>query len=197
MSNQLLSAPIVEPVTLADMKAYARISHANDDALLTDLISGAREWCEAFTGRAFITQTWRCTLSVFPKGRVLILPSGPLQSITSVTFYNASGEASSFDVSHLLLESGSVPSRAVLEDNAVWFPLQRAANGMVVDYVVGYGSSSADVPAPLRLAIKQLVLHWYENREAIARDESITRVPMTVEALLKEYRVFKIGGSCV
>lgn len=89
------------------------------------------------------------------------------------------------------------PGRVVLHDDAIWPPISRAANGLVIDYVAGYGANASDVPAPIKLAIKQLALHWYENREMFAEGNLTARVPLTVEVLLQSYRIFKIGGTCV
>ena len=50
----------VEPVTLADMKAYLRIpaSDTTQDTYITALIKAARKWAEEYTRRAFVEQTW-------------------------------------------------------------------------------------------------------------------------------------------
>lgn len=56
--------PEIEPVTLAEMKLHLRgfSSVTDDNAQITGLIKGAREWVEDYTGRALIDQTWRLTL---------------------------------------------------------------------------------------------------------------------------------------
>lgn len=83
-SNVLLTPPLTEPVTLSEMKDYARLSHVADDELLNELIKGAREWCEQYTGRAFISQTWQCALSQVPQAREILLSRSPLLSISCV-----------------------------------------------------------------------------------------------------------------
>ena len=40
------------------------------------------------------------------------------------------------------------------------------SRGIELDVEVGYGDAPADVPEPLRQAIRLLVAHWYENRGA-------------------------------
>jgi hypothetical protein len=56
--------PDIEPVTLAEMKRHLREfdSVTSADSDITDLIVGAREWVEDYTGRALIDQTWRLTI---------------------------------------------------------------------------------------------------------------------------------------
>lgn len=60
-----VTQPEIEPITLAEMKLHLRCfaSVTDLDAEITDLIVGAREWVEDYTGRALIDQTWRLTLS--------------------------------------------------------------------------------------------------------------------------------------
>ncbi|HBM91310.1 MAG TPA: hypothetical protein DD400_05500 [Rhodospirillaceae bacterium] len=196
-ANVLLTAPAVEPVSLAEMKSFARVGTTADDDLMTSLIKASRQWCEKFTGRAFISQTWRLWVSFPPKKREIILPRAPLVSLTQILFYNAQDQSSEWDEDNIFVDAASILGRIVLKDSAVWPQFQRSANSMMIDYVAGYGDLESDVPQALKIAIMQLALHWYENREAVLSNESAYRVPLTVEALLQSYRIYNVGGSCV
>lgn len=66
MGLVLITPPAVEPVCLADVKAFLRIEDDTEDQIITDLITAAREYLENRTGRAFITQTWQLTDDGFP-----------------------------------------------------------------------------------------------------------------------------------
>ena len=46
-----------EPINLADMKVFLRTDYDTDDALITGLISSARERAEVFCGRSFVAQS--------------------------------------------------------------------------------------------------------------------------------------------
>ena len=194
MSDELLVVPVLEPVSLSDVKSYLRIFHDVDDSLLESLIITAREWCEELTSRAFITQTRQMILSVLPKGREIVIKRGPLQSVQGIVLYGSDETETNYSLNNIIVDTAHIAGRLVLKDGAVWPVLQRAANGLSVTYVAGYGDEADDVPAAIRLAIKQLVADWYENREVVARS-SFGRVPMTVEALLQTYRVVSL--SCV
>ena len=55
-----------------------------EDALITGLIKAAREYCEGYQNRAYITQTWELILDAFPDS-VIQIPLPPLQWVpTSV-----------------------------------------------------------------------------------------------------------------
>ena len=59
-----VTEPEIEPIDLAEMKRHLRCfaEVTTEDADITTLIAGAREWVEDYTGRALIDQTWRLTL---------------------------------------------------------------------------------------------------------------------------------------
>lgn len=66
MALKLITAPTVEPILLADMKASMRVIDSYDDSFISELITASREACEQITRRALITQTWLMTLDKFP-----------------------------------------------------------------------------------------------------------------------------------
>lgn len=67
MALKLTTAPTTEPVTLAEAKAHLRVDVADDDLLITNLITAARVHAENVCRRAFVTQKWDLYLDSFPK----------------------------------------------------------------------------------------------------------------------------------
>jgi hypothetical protein len=65
-SLQVAIPPSIEPVALDDMKNYLRVEIDDDDALITSLITAAREACEVFTNRSFINKGYIQCLDSFP-----------------------------------------------------------------------------------------------------------------------------------
>ena len=45
------------------------------------------------------------------------------------------------------------------------------------------------MPAPIMHAIKLLVGHWYQNREAVSVGVAVAELPRAVKALLDPFRV--------
>lgn len=64
--HNLLTAPAIEPITLADAKLHLRVDFDDDDDIITALIIVARQAVEEFVGRALITQTWQVFYDRFP-----------------------------------------------------------------------------------------------------------------------------------
>ncbi|MCK4385369.1 MAG: phage head-tail connector protein [candidate division Zixibacteria bacterium] len=82
MRLKLKTAPAVEPVTLTEAKNQLRVDGAEDNALITALITTARQLAERDTKRAFITQTWKMYLDSVPEE--IEIPKPPLQSVESI-----------------------------------------------------------------------------------------------------------------
>jgi len=215
-SFSLLIPPSVEPVLLADAKQQARIDTTADDALVTSLIVGARQWAEQFTGRAFVTQTWQLALDLWPgasgkwwdgmrQGPItglddvnfISLPRAPLQSVSSVQYFDNTDAATVWPSSNYFVDTVREPGRIALRSGSVWPVPSRVTNGIIIQYVVGYGNDGTSVPEPIKTAIRQLVAHWYEHRgdaatAASARGSMISHaapVPLVIEALLAPYRI--------
>ena len=82
MRLKLKTAPAVEPVTLTEAKNQLRVDGAEDNALITALITTARQLAERDTKRVFITQTWKMYLDSAPAE--IEIPKPPLQSVESI-----------------------------------------------------------------------------------------------------------------
>lgn len=53
----LKNPPLVEPVSLAEAKAYLRVDFDDDDAVIQNMVRGARDKLESTYNRSFITQS--------------------------------------------------------------------------------------------------------------------------------------------
>jgi len=206
MSSILLSGPAVEPVTLAEAKAYLRVEHGDDDDVIAALIAGARVHVEAQTRRALITQSWRLIRDAWPDdglpspkrsgfgfaqaGRLSVLPV-PLRALTAARVYRFDGTTQALDTAAFVADVAAAP--AVLSFAAGALPAPgRIVAGIELDVEVGYGDTPAEVPENLRQAIRILVAHWYENRGLIAAGAGVAVLPQTVAALLAPYRVLSL-----
>lgn len=189
MSSLLLTAPVIEPLTLAEAKAFLRVETSDDDVVIGALISGARIHVEGQTRRALITQSWRIALDTWPHdGRLAIIPA-PLQALAAARVYDFEGLAHDVDLQAFVLDKG-----ASILAFAPWAVPQpgRVAAGIEFDVTVGYGDAAVDVPEPLRQAIRLLVVHWYENRGLVTTGANYSALPQTVAALIAPYRVLSL-----
>ena len=179
----LITPPATEPLTLEDAKLHLREDGTAQDALITSLIKAAREHVEGFLGRALVTQTWDLTLDGFPSSGEVLIPRPPLVSVTSVKYLDAAGVQQTMTASDYVVDVAQQPGRVFLAYGANWPTIQTRQNAVVIRFVAGYGAA-ASVPESIKAAVKLLVGHWYENREAAIVGTSAAAVPMAVESLL-------------
>ena len=191
MPSILLSGPAVEPITLAEAKRFIRVEHNDDDDIITALIAGSRIHVETQTRRALITQSWRLTRDVWPElGCVPVLPV-PLRTLDAARVYRSDGSTVAIDVAAFAVDKAAAPARLAFTRGALTSP-ERTVAGIEIDVTCGYGNAPANVPEPLRQAIRLLVAHWYENRGLVALGHEIAVLPQTVAALIAPYRVLAL-----
>jgi hypothetical protein len=127
----LITPPAVEPVPLQDLKDFLRVDadDTSQDNVLNALSMAARSWCEVFTARRFVQQTWGLYMDFFPgyidtklagakvsspfvsgSNAILVgiryaiqLPYPPVMAIESFTYQNANGQITSMIVGPLTI----------------------------------------------------------------------------------------------
>jgi uncharacterized phiE125 gp8 family phage protein len=187
MSLQLITPPVIEPVTLAEAKAHLKVDTTDDDALIATLIAAARTRAEWHTGRAFIAQSWTLWLDAWPADGTVEIPLPPLASVASVTTYARDDTPTVLDAGTYVVDAASQPARLALKCAVPPIANLRRINAVAVAFNAGYGGAESDVPAPIREAILEIVAELYANRGDAPATESLT-----VQALLAPYRIFKL-----
>jgi uncharacterized phiE125 gp8 family phage protein len=189
MPATLLIPPSAEPWSVAEAKAFLRVEHGDDDAIVAALIAAARGRVEAMTRRALLVQRWRFVLDRWPANGRLDPRMGPLRSVIAARVFDAAGGAHGIDV-----ETFVVDAAANIIASPFWaMPLPgRATAGIELDVELGYGALATDVPDDLRHAIRMLVAHWYENRGLVATGTTVAVLPAGLDALVAPYRVLSL-----
>lgn len=183
MPAVLIDAPDSEPLSLAEAKSYLRVEHTADDALIASLISAARIDVEARTRRALITQGWRIVLDAWPPSGRIASPVSPLREVAAARVRDANGDAETLDLEIFILNTASSPGIIAFDAGRVVQPGQ-FAGGIEIDIEAGYGAA-ADVPGPLKQAIRLLLARAYEYRDRVERDA----MSEAIAELIAPYRV--------
>jgi uncharacterized phiE125 gp8 family phage protein len=189
MPSILLTPASLEPLTLAEAKAHLRVEHNDEDALIGALIKSARVHVEAATRRALITQRWRLVRDEWPSGGRLMIAPAPLKQLVAARVYNSDGGTQALDLAAFIVDKAAAV--LTLTPGAVVTP-GRSAAGIEIDLDAGYGDAAADVPEPLRQAIRLLLAHWYDNRGIAAASGETAARPASVSALIAPYRVLAL-----
>ena len=163
-----------------------------DAALISALIKTAREYCQDYQNRQYITATWELWLDDFPGGDYIKVPLPPLQSVTSITYYDTENTAVTMDTADYFVDDKSEPGRMVLAYGKSWPSVTlRPANGVCVEFVAGYGATSTYVPEMARAAMLLIIGHLYKNREQTV-ERALSEIPLGVKALLGMNRVVPV-----
>ncbi len=189
-SWKLVTAPTVEPITTTEAKTHCRVDISTDDTYIDTLIASAREWCEGYTNRAFITQTWRGTFPYFCNKIELIRP--PLISVTGITYVDQNGDTQTLGTNLYTVDTDSEPGVVRLAYDESWPTTRDVHDAVKVTYTAGYGAAATAVPARVKHAIKIIVAHWYEIREPVVVGQAISNVPMSAKNILTLSRVWPV-----
>ena len=163
MKSVIVTPATAEPVTPTDVLEHSRIDTHDEAAYFETRITAAREAAEGYTHSKFISQTWDDSFDWL--GCDLVLQQQPVQSITSVTYIDTSGDTQTLAAT--VYELGTVYGLGVvrLKYNQVWpTDVRSHQDSVIVRYVAGYGDP-ADVPQGVRTAIELYVSHFNEARE--------------------------------
>lgn len=187
LAAQIVTAPTEEPITLDEAKDHLRVDGTDEDALIMGLIKAARVQCELHSRRRFVTQTWELGLECWPADAI-VLPGPPLQGVTWLKYTDSAGVQATMSSGDYVVDTLSEPGRLLLGYGKCWpMVTLQAGPAIRVRYVAGYGTPYV-VPETYKQAIKLLVGHYYENREAVVLSPGLTaaqgQVPMAVDALL-------------
>ena len=205
-----ITPPAIEPLSLDEVKHYLRLDDLTDiskDIYLSILITVAREFCENYQNRAYITQTFEMALQGFPRynsnkvlghyeGSVIEIPKGKLQSIDSFLYKDSSGILTTLNpsIDYVVSNRGILgrvcPPFGRVYPIAILYPL----DPVVIRFTCGYGVDASFVPRRARQAIILLVSHWYENRSVIndLRGVNPEEISFAVSALLTQDKIVMV-----
>ena len=184
-------APIEEPVSLDEVKLWIRQDEdagGVEDALLSSLITSARLVAERYTRSVFVERTMLLTRDRTPNGTLdIYLP--PLIDVEEISVYKLdnSKEIVSPSVYFVDNSSSKLPARVFLNIGQVWPSSLRKIANFEIKYTCGYGTA-AQVPSPIKDAIKIIVDRWYEDREMNSKKE----MPQDAKTLLADYQIIKL-----
>ena len=184
MKLKLKTAPAVEPITLDEAKLHLKVDSADDNALISALITTARQLAERETKRAFITQTWEMFLDyALPE---IDIPKPPLQltGLAIKVIDEAGSEAVVDPTTYDVDDSENSPGRVKLRSGCSW-PDHRGFASFIIEFKAGYGLLATDVPGALKQGILQLLSHLYENREA-------QEIPKGIKAMFWPFKIMRI-----
>jgi len=187
----LITAP-GHPLTVVEAKEHLRVTWSEEDERIESLIAAAMAYLDGrdgILGRALAPQTWEYTLDRFPVCSWIGLPLPPVQSITSITYRDASGAPVVWGAGNYSLGADKHWCPRIIRAPGVSWPgTWSEPEAVTIRAVHGY-ESPADVPEPLRQAMLLLIGHWFANREVVLTGTISKEIEFAVEALCAPYMI--------
>lgn len=141
-----LGTVAIEPITLAEAKTYLKVDYADEDSLISMLISGVREQVEAFTGLGIVARTIEYFNDEIPDE--IVLPYPEHSSITEVKIN---------DVVSTAYKKTGLTQFIIYPENT--YLSGEDQQGIYIKYV-----TSGTCPAGLKLELLKIIDEKYRNR---------------------------------
>jgi len=158
---QLVTVPTVDPVTIEQAKKQCEIAEsdtAHDDHFYR-LIESARQELETDCDMAIALQTWKVFASSVYDGMQLY--KGPIQSITSIKYYDAGNAQQTLPTS---IYDFDVANRTIrLKYNQIWPSTVNRFDAWEITYLCGF----ANPPGIAVQAMLILIEKYFLGREAL------------------------------
>lgn len=185
------TAPVAEPVTLAEMKLHCRVDHDDDDTILTAQIQAAREWIERQCNLSMVQRTYTASLPRFVER--IELPRRPVIAVSAIQYWSTDSPSSllTLDTSKYRVNEGE--GYLYRNYSESWPSVDCRHDAIQITYTAGHAPNSAspvdhaaNVPEALKQALKLLVADMYELREETITG-TIVSARGAVKALLDPY----------
>jgi uncharacterized phiE125 gp8 family phage protein len=193
IQERLITAPTDEPLSIAEARMYMRDPEVTPDSEVLFFIRSARRQVEHKTQRAMMPQTWELVSDRFPPycyteelWRTYIqLPHPPIQSVTSVTYYDSNNDVQTFAAASYVLDAMS--GRVILAPNTSWPSTYGRYDAVVVRYVAGYANADA-VPEDIKHYMKLFIEASDKNRSLVQDTVGEKSLTPFAERSLDPYR---------
>ena len=158
-----------EPLTTADVKAWAKIENSDEDSLVNSLITSCRREVESYTKQVLNNQTWQ---TVYQNDKAKTLFYSPRITVSAVTV-DVDGTALTETTDYVLNK----------QLGRVKLLTQYSADEVITiewDIVTTLSAQAA-----LKQALLDLITYRFYNR-------GVSDMPLLVQNVLNQYRVFNV-----
>lgn len=191
-SYSIITAPTVEPLSVAEVANYLRVDLSALDgpaataetALISSMIAAARWKIEDITWRPLCTQVWALNLDFADVKQFIGISKVPVQSLGSIKYFDGDGIEQTITTGvDCQVDFLGDPARIKFSTVP---PCKDQMNAMKIIFTCGYGVASS-VPEAIKQAMKMLIAHWYEHRELIG--VKTAPIPFAVDMILQEFKL--------
>lgn len=185
----LVAGPTTPVVTRDEAKLHLRVDSDEEDALIDGLIAAVLSLFDGYAGilgRCLVSQTWQLTADDFCRRMRLPMPAA---SIASIKVRDTTDTLSApIDSANYSLLGDARGSFVRFKDGYAYPGDLAETEGVVIQFVAGYGAAATDVPAAIKVAMLLMIGHWYAHREAVT-EASASLLPLAVKSLIAPFRL--------
>jgi uncharacterized phiE125 gp8 family phage protein len=197
---QTVVAPTFEPLQATDIIAHLKLRRADaaaETAVINSFISVAREFIETVNGITIPQTTYLAVYDQFPGMRiddrrpygwrygVIRVPRPPLISVTQIQYIDTSQVLQTLATSEYQYSAKKIPGKIAPAPFKVWPQTDPLSfDAVQVTYVAGHASAGV-IPNVILQAIKYLVGHLYENREATSPSQVLHNIPYGLMSMIR------------
>ena len=209
---KLVSAPSIQPVSRIEAREHLRLDDDVDDSQVRSFIKAATDWAENYTGRSFISRTYKMMLDGVSEiddplwegmrtghsssnlNNHIEIAAAPVLSVQSIKYYSDDDTEYTWSASNYHVDTFSEPAKIVLRSGGTYPTDLRSVNGLEINFTAGYGESPSSVPEAIRVAILQYIAFLYEHRGDY---EAGVQSPAVIKSLLDPYKILRFSASAL
>jgi uncharacterized phiE125 gp8 family phage protein len=159
----------------------------DQDDHVAELCAAAHSKIERELGYPILSQTLETHLSSFPSGPIW-LGGGDSPSIASIRYLDRQNVLQTLDPSAFRLDAISRIAQVYPAPSSSWPSTPSTPGAVVIQWRAGWATAAA-VPEDLIHAMKLLVGHWDQNREAVVIGTISSEVQIALDELLSQFRL--------
>lgn len=177
MPLSVVTAPTVEPVTLAEAKAHLRLATDDDDTLVSAIIPAARAAIETRLRRSLLPQTWLLQRPAAEWKEAICLPRPPLIAVDWIKYLDESGTLQTVSANNYFVLNSFARIATIHPLPNVDWPVALAdrPDAFRIQFQAGYANAAA-VPRDIHAAILLEIEHQFEGSEEPRRRAAIDRM---------------------
>ncbi len=185
-----LVRPSGDPVVVAAAKRQLKIDpdDTSQDDFLAELCSAAHLFVESRLGYPILRQTRQTHLWSFPCGAIW-LGGGDTLTVGQVRYFDTAGTQQVLPTTDYVVDAVSRPATIEAAPFKNWPATLNQPGAVKIDWTAGW-AAAADVPADLIHAIRLMIGHWEQNREAVVVGTTNSSLELAVDALLEPHRLW-------
>ncbi|MCP5385951.1 MAG: phage head-tail connector protein [Novosphingobium sp.] len=181
--------PDGHPLSVFEAKRQLRIEpeDTDQDDHIADLCAAAHRKIERDLGFPILRQTLETHLTGFPRGSIW-LGGGDSPEIVAIRYRDTTNAVQTLDPAKYVLDAASRLIRVYPALPVTWPATACTPGAVVVQWRAGWEQPS-DVDEDLIHAMKLLVGHWDQNREAVVVGTISTEVQIALDDILAPLRI--------